>query len=84
MSTLFDNYYDCLGHEMQIGMTVEANTSGGIIYGHIVEMFRDNKGEDKFTIIPDIGYSNIAKLRKSYKIGWKNVYQIIVKMKSKS
>lgn len=78
MSTLFESYYDGLGHEMQIGMTVMANTSGGRIYGHIIEMFHDNKGDDKFTIIPDIGYCNINKLRKTYKVNWKNVYLIKV------
>ena len=81
MSTLFESYYDNLGHEMQIGMTVLANTSGGRIYGHIIDMFHDNKGEGKFVVVPNVGSYNIDKLKKSYKISWKNVYLIKVTKK---
>jgi len=81
MSTLFENYYDCLGHELHIGDTVGGNTCGYIIYGHIVELNRDKNGNEKYTIIPDIGYraNSEVKLKKQYKIGWKNVYLITVK-----
>lgn len=83
MSTLFENYYDSLGHEMHIGMTVMAHTSGGYIYGHIVNMVKDTKGNEKYTIVPDLGYSENLKdkLRKQYKINWRNVYQIEIKKK---
>ena len=82
MSTLFESYYDSLGHEMHLGETVMGCTTGGRIYGHIVDMELDSKGNEKYTIVPDIGYANITNLKKKYKIGWKNVYLIKVTKKS--
>ena len=83
MSTLFENYYDSLGHEMHIGETVMGCTTGGRIYGHIVDMCMDAKGNEKYTIVPDIGCTNnlLPKLKKQYKITWQNVYLITVKKK---
>lgn len=76
MSTLFDSYYDSLGHELHIGEYVMGVTSGGKIYGTIVEINLDSKGNEKYTIIPNIGSNNISNLKKKYKIGYKNVYLI--------
>lgn len=83
MSTLFENYYDSLGHELAIGSTVLGMTSGYTIYGHVIRFEKDKKGEDKIVIIPDIGYrtNKEIKLKKTYKIGWKNVYLIKIKKK---
>ena len=83
MSTLFENYYDSLGHEMHIGETVMGCTTGGRIYGHIIDMCMDAKGNEKYTIVPDIGCTNnlLPKLKKQYKITWRNVYLITVKKK---
>ncbi len=83
MSTLFENYYDSLGHEMHIGETVMGCTTGGRIYGHIVDMCVDSKGNEKYTIVPDIGCTTnlLPKLKKQYKITWRNVYLITVKKK---
>ena len=83
MSTLFENYYDCLGHELSIGSTVLGITSKYTIYGHVIGFDKDKKGDDKIIIIPDIGYrSKIeVKLKKTYKISWKNVCLIKVKKK---
>ena len=82
MSTLFENFYDGFGHVMQIGMTVMACTTGGHIYGHIVDIVLD-KNNAKYVIVPDIGCSNnlLNKLKKKYKINWKNVYLITVRKK---
>ena len=84
MSTLFETYYDSLGHEIFNGSPVLAKTSGIIIYGHIVDMTMDAKGE-KYTIIPDIGYRSNAKvvLKKKYKVNWKNVFLIKVNKNNK-
>ena len=81
MSTLFETFYDSLMHEMHINEMIMGCTSGGIIYGHIIDMYKDNKGNDKFVIAPDIGYSNnlANKLKKRYTINWNNVYQIRIK-----
>lgn len=82
MSTLFDIFYDSLGHEMEIGMPVMAYTCGGRIYGHIVDMYKDKNDNEKYVIIPDIAHSlNITNLKKKYKINWKNVFQITIKKK---
>lgn len=83
MSTLFESYYDSLGHELVLGSTVLAKTSGYTIYGHVVNFNKDKKGEDKIVIIPDIGYrsNKEVKLKKDYKITWKNVYLIKVNKK---
>ena len=82
MSTLFESYYDSLGHEIFIGSPVMAKTTGYFIYGHVVEMSMDNKGE-KYVIIPDIGYRSNKEivLKKKYKINWKNVFLIKVNKK---
>ena len=83
MSTLFETYYDSLGHELVLGSTVMAVTCGYRIYGHVVDFDKDKKGEEKFVIVPDIGYkaNKEIKLKKTYKISWKNVYLIKVKKK---
>lgn len=83
MSTLFESYYDSLGHEMHIGETVMGYTCGYYIYGHIVDMSMDKNGNEKYIIVPDIGYrsNKPVTLKKKYKIGWRNVYQITVKKK---
>ena len=80
MSTLFESYYDGLGHELVLGSTVMGMTSGYTIYGHVIGFDKDKKGEDKIIIIPDIGYrtNKEIKLKKTYKIGWKNVCLIKV------
>jgi len=82
MSTLFETYYDSLGHELLMGSPVMAKTCGYLIYGHVVDMSMDSKGE-KYTIIPDIGYKSNSeiKLKKNYKVGWKNIYLIKVNKK---
>jgi len=83
MSTLFENYYDSLGHELVLGSPVLAKTSGYLIYGHVIDFGKDKKGEDKIIIIPDIGYKSNEeiKLKKDYKINWKNVYLIKINKK---
>lgn len=83
MSTLFEIYWDGLGHELVLGSLVLAKTSGYTIYGHVVDFNKDKKGEDKIVIIPDIGYhsNKEIKLKKNYKIIWKNVYLIKVNKK---
>ena len=83
MTTTKDVLYDSFCHEMHIGMTVMAHTSGGYIYGHIVDMVKDTKGNEKYMIVPDLGYSESLKdkLGKQYKINWRNVYQIEIKKK---
>ena len=48
MTTTKDVFYDSFCHEMHIGMTVMAHTSGGYIYGHIVDMVKDTKGNEKY------------------------------------
>ena len=82
MSTLFDSYYYSFGHELYLGSPVMIKTTGIFIYGHIVDMTMDNKGE-KYTIIPDIGYkaNKEIKLKKKYKVNWKNVYLININQK---
>lgn len=76
MSTLFENYFDSLGHEVHIGSTVMGKTRGFFIYGHITEMTKDSNGNEKYTIVPDIGYKSEKEetLKKHYKISWKNVF----------
>ena len=83
MSTLFENYYDSIGHELSIGSTVLGITSGYRIYGHVIGFDKDKKGDDKIIIIPDIGYrsNKEIKLKKNYKISWKNVCLIKVRKK---
>lgn len=75
MSTLFESYYDCLGHELSIGSPVLGFTSGMKIYGHVINFLRDKKGNDKFEVVPDIGYKSDkeVKLKKSYKISYRNI-----------
>lgn len=81
MSTLFESYYDSLGHEMHIGETVIGYTCSYYIYGHIVDMSMDKNGNEKYTIIPDIGYrsNKPVTLKKKYKISCHNVYQIVIR-----
>jgi hypothetical protein len=83
MSTLFETYYDSLGHEIFNGSSVMAKTCGYLIYGHVVNFDIDKKGEEKFVIIPDIGYKANTEviLKKKYKVSWKNVYLINIKKK---
>ena len=86
MSTLFENYYDSLGHIIYIGSTVMCNTSGFRIYGHVTEMNIDKNGNEKYTVIPDIGYKSNKeiKLKKTYKVSWKNTYLINVTQRNKN
>lgn len=83
MSTLFESYYDSLGHELHIGDPVMGKTCGYMIYGHITEFSRDKNGNEKYTIIPDIGYrsNKEVELKKHYKISWKNVFLVKVTKK---
>ena len=83
MSTLFETYYDSLGHELVLGSTVMAITCGYRIYGHVIDFDKDKKGEEKFVIVPDIGYKANREviLKKKYKVSWKNVCLIKVRKK---
>lgn len=83
MSTLFENFYDSLGHEMHIGDPVMGVTCGYRIYGHIVDMTKDKNENEKYVIIPDIGYKSNKEvvLKKRYKISWRNVYLVKVTKK---
>ena len=80
MSTLFETYYDGLGHEVYLGSPVMIKTTEMFIYGHVVDMKMDNKGE-KYTVIPDIGYKSNkdVQLKKKYKGNWKNIFLINIK-----
>jgi len=78
-----DKYYDNLGHVLYIGAPVMIKTSNIFVYGHVIDMNMSDKGE-KYSIIPDIGYSANKEitLKKIYKnISWKNIYSINVKRK---
>ena len=83
MSTLFETYYDSLGHEMHIGDPVMGKTRGYFIYGHIINFRKDKNGNEKYIIVPDLGYrSNTpVELKKHYTIGWKNVLLVTIKRK---
>ena len=81
MTTLFENFYDSLGHEMHIGETVMAVTCGYRIYGHIIDITLDKKNQEKYVIVPDVGCTKgkESSLKKQYKIGWRNVYKVNTK-----
>ena len=83
MSTLFDSYYDNLGHEMHIGDTVMGETCGYLIYGHIINILLDKNSEEKYVIIPDIGYKSnkTINLKKKYKKKKKKVSLIKITRK---
>lgn len=86
MSTLFENFYDSLGHEMHVGETVMAETCGYFIYGHIKEMKKNSKGEDCYVITPDIGWrsNKPVTLKRQYTVNWIHVFQITVTKKAAS
>lgn len=83
-STLFENYYDGLGHILYIGSTVKCNTSGHFIFGTVVDIIPKSDNKTMYKVIPNIGCSNalLPKLKKYYIISDKNIFLITVKKKS--
>lgn len=86
MSSLFENYYDSLGNIVKIGDTVMGVTCGYKIYGHVVDVEFDKKGNEKYHIVPDIGCTKGKEntLKKLYKISYRNTYHITVKKKGRN
>lgn len=81
MSTLFETFTDAFCHELHLGSPVIGKTSKGLIYGHVVNFLKDKKGNDKYEIIPDIGYPKGIVPKKSYKINANNVFLITIRKK---
>ncbi len=79
MSTLFESYYDCLGHELTYGSTVGFNKGHHIIYGTVTDIIPDEKIGYKFIVIPNIGWRGPSepKLQKSYKVSHNKIFEII-------
>ena len=84
MSTLFDTYYDCLGHELTCGSTVGFKKGNHFIYGTVTDIVMDTKMDYKFIVIPNIGWSgpDEPKLQNKYKVNHTRIFQIICHRKS--
>ena len=80
MSTLFDSYYDCLGHELTYGSKVGFRKGNRFIYGTVVDIVSDAKSGYKFIVAPTIGYTGKEpiKLQAKYKVGNNRVFLINV------
>lgn len=81
MSTLFESYYDCLGHELSIGETVGWKSLGRFIFGTITEFVKTKTGDFKAVCIPNIGNTLLEgqKLRKKYSVNSNNIFKINIK-----
>lgn len=85
MSTLFESYYDCLGHELYVGSYVGFQSKDHTIYGTVIDIKNDKDDDYKFVVIPNIGCrwskGNMPTLKKRYTVSWKRIYLINVKKK---
>ena len=78
MSTLFDNYYDCLGHELTYGSAVGFRKGKHFIYGVIIDIVSDSKHDYKFIVVPSIGWKgpDEPKLQKRYTVSNMRIFKI--------
>ena len=82
MSTLFDTYYDGLGHELQMGSPVFFRCAGKLLFGTLVKFGRNKNGELRYNIVPSVKYKeNGIELRRNYNVSDKNVFLAIIKKK---
>jgi len=81
MSTLFDTYYDSLGHELHIGDPVFIRTGGHVIFGSLVKFDSDKKGNIKYNVVPSAKYKavGIDNLKRSYKVSEINIFLAVIK-----
>lgn len=84
MSTLFDTYYDSIGHELHIGDPVFIRTGGRVIFGSLVKFDSDKKGNIKYNVVPSARYKavGIDDLRRSYKVSEINIFLAVIKNKN--
>ena len=84
MSTLFDTYYDALGHEMHIGDPVFIKVKGHFIFGSVAKFDFDKSGNIKYVVIPSAKYLavGIDDLKRSYKVSDKNIFLATIKKKN--
>lgn len=80
MSTLFESYYDCLGHELTYGSTVGFRKGSHFIYGIVSDIVSDPKHGYKFIVIPSIGWKgpNEPKLQNKYVVSNARIFKINV------
>ena len=78
MSTLFDSYYDCLGHELTYGSPVGFRKGSHFIYGIVSDIVSDSKHGYKFIVTPSIGWkgSNKPKLQNKYKVSNNKIFLV--------
>jgi len=81
MSTLFETYYDDLGHELHIGDIVFFRTKGHLIFGNLVNFDSDKKGNIKYVVTPNPKYKELGNsdLKNSYKVSERNIYLATIK-----
>ncbi len=81
MSTLFDTYYDSLGHELTFGSPVGFRKGQHFIYGIVTNIISDAKHDYKFIVTPSIGWKgpNEPKLQNRYTVSNKRIFKINVK-----
>ncbi len=84
MSTLFDNYYDCLGHELTYGSAVGFTKGNHFIYGIVTDIVSDSKSGYKYIVIPSIGWKgpNEPKLQKRYVVSINRIFKINITKKN--
>jgi hypothetical protein len=84
MSTLFDTYYDALGHEMHIGDICFIKVKGRFIFGSVVKFDFDKNGNIKYVVVPSAKYiaMGIDDLKRSYKVSDRNIFLAVIKKKN--
>ena len=83
MSTLFETYYDALGHEMHIGDLVFIKVKGHFIVGSISKFDFDKNGNIKYVVTPSALYkaNGIDDMRRTYKVSDRNIFLAVIKKK---
>lgn len=76
-----NKYFDSFCHELHIGSPVMCLVCDYRIFGHIIDMSKDNKGNEKYVVVLDIGYksSHEIRLKRKYTVNWKRTFLINLK-----
>ena len=84
MSTLFETYYDSVGHEMHIGDPVFIKVKGHFIFGSVANFYFDKNGNIKYVVTPSTKYLavGIDDLKRSYKVSDRNIFLATIKKKN--
>ena len=87
MSTLFDSYYDALGHELHIGDSVMFKVSDKYLIGSIAKFGANKNGALRYTVVPSPIYKTSPDfdfLKRSYNVSDRNVFLVYIHKKKEN